>query len=81
MPGSAYHKVAEYVAGCLKHDPQCKINASSKQICDKLKDGMLEDDKEVISYESFPSTPTSLYWKLLLYLLMYYTIFHMIRDQ
>ena len=37
MPGSAYHKVAEYIAGCLKHVPQCKINASSKQICDKLK--------------------------------------------
>ena len=51
MPGSAYHKVAEYVAGCLKNVPQCKINASSKQICDKLKDIMLDKDEEVISYD------------------------------
>ena len=51
MPGSAYHKVAEYVAGCLKNVPQCKINASTKQICDKLKDIVLEEDEEVISYD------------------------------
>ena len=51
MPGSAYHKVAEYVAKCLKNVPQCNINASSKEICDRLKDVVLEEDEEVISYD------------------------------
>ena len=30
---------------------KCKINASSKEICDRLKDVVLEEDEEVISYD------------------------------
>ena len=51
VPGSAYHNIAEYVAKCLKNVPQCKINASSKEICDRLKDVVSEEDEEVISYD------------------------------
>ena len=51
MPGSAYHRVAKYVADCLKIVPQCKINASSKEICDKIKTVILEEDEEVVSYD------------------------------
>ena len=32
MPGSAYHHIGEYVAGCLEKVPECKINTSSKVI-------------------------------------------------
>ena len=51
MPGSAYHKVAEYVAKCLSVVPECNINASTKHICDSLKTISLEVDEEVVSFD------------------------------
>ena len=51
MPGSAYHKVALYVAKCLSIVPQCKINASTEQISNKLKEVILQEDEEIISYD------------------------------
>ena len=51
MPGSAYHKVALYVAKCLSVVPACKINASSKMISDRLNEVILDEDEEVISFD------------------------------
>ena len=51
MPGSAYHRVAEYVAKCLSVVPECKINASTKLISDKIKTVILENDEEIISFD------------------------------
>ena len=51
MPGSAYHKVAQYVAKCLSIVPECNINASTKEICDSLKTVVLEKDEEIISFD------------------------------
>ena len=51
MPGSAYHKVAEYVAEQLANVPQCKINASTEAISKKLKEMKLEKDEEIISFD------------------------------
>ena len=51
MPGSAYHHVAQYVAKCLSVVPQCKINASTKEICDTIRNMTLEEDEEIISLD------------------------------
>ena len=51
MPGSAYHKIGEYVSDCLSVVPQCNINASTKEICDKIKDTKLEGDEEMVSFD------------------------------
>ena len=51
MPGSPYHAVAEYVADCLAKVPQCNINASTKEICDDIKNVTLESDEEMISFD------------------------------
>ena len=51
MPGSAYHGVAEYVAKCLAIVPECKINASTKLICDSIRTVILEEDEEIISFD------------------------------
>ena len=51
MPGSAYYKVAEYVAEHLANVPQCNINTSTTEICEKIKELRLEDDEELISYD------------------------------
>ena len=53
MPGSAYHEVALYVVECLSVVPQCKINASTKLISDRLKEGILEENEEVISFDDY----------------------------
>ena len=52
MPGSAYHNVATYVAKCYSVVPECKINASTKLICDKIRTVQLEDDEEMISFDA-----------------------------
>ena len=51
MPGSAYHKVAQKVAEWLSVVPECKINSSTKSVCDKLKDVVLDEDEIVISFD------------------------------
>ena len=51
MPGSAYHKVAEYVAEQLANVPQCSINTSTAAICKKIRETRLEKDEEIISYD------------------------------
>ena len=38
MPGSAYHKVAEYVAEQLANVPQCKINTLTEKISKKIRE-------------------------------------------
>ena len=51
MPGSAYHKVAVQVAKWLSVVPECKINSSTKSVCDKLKSVILEKDEVMISFD------------------------------
>ena len=51
MPGSAYHKVAEYVAEQLANVPQYKINTSTEKINKKIRETRLEDDEEMISFD------------------------------
>ena len=51
MPGSAYHKVAEYVAEKLANVPQCNINTSTDAISKMLKETKLEKDEEMISFD------------------------------
>ena len=51
MPGSAYHKVALYVAKCLSFVPQCNINTSTKIISDGLREVRLNNKEEIISYD------------------------------
>ena len=51
MPGSAYHKVTEYIAEQLANVPQCKINASTEAISNRLKEMKLEKDEEIISFD------------------------------
>ena len=51
MPGSAYHKVAEYVAQQLANVPECKINTSTDTISKKIRETKLEEDEEMISFD------------------------------
>ena len=51
MPGSAYHKVAIKVAEWLSIVPECKINSSTKSVCDKLKTIQLAEDEIIISFD------------------------------
>ena len=51
IPGSAYHKVAVRVAERLSVVPECKINSSTKTVCDKLKTVILEEDEIMISFD------------------------------
>ena len=51
MPGSAYHKVAQKVAEWLSEVPECGINSSTTTVCESLKDGRLEDDEEMVSFD------------------------------
>ena len=51
MPGSAYHKVAKQVAEWLKVVPECKINSSTKGVCEKLSSIVLEPDEIMISFD------------------------------
>ena len=51
MPGSAYHKVAEYVAEQLANVPECSINTSTAAICEKVREMRLGEDEELISYD------------------------------
>ena len=38
MPGSAYHTVGKKIAEWLSYVPECKINTSTKKMCDSLKE-------------------------------------------
>ena len=51
MPGSVYHVVAQQVADWLEAVPECRINSSTKMICDKLKEIELAEDEEPISFD------------------------------
>ena len=51
IPGSAYHKVAVRVAEWLSAVPEEKFNSSTKTVCDKLKDVILEENKIMISFD------------------------------
>ena len=51
MPGSAYHKVATQVAEWLSVVPECKIQSSTKTVCEKLKSVVLEEDEVLISFD------------------------------
>ena len=51
MPGSAYHKVATQVAEWLSRVPECKINTSTKKICESLKNIILKEGHELISFD------------------------------
>ena len=42
IPGSVYHKIAEQVAEWLEAVPECKINSSTKDVCDRLSKVKLE---------------------------------------
>ena len=51
MPGSAYHQIAEYIAECLSVVPECNINASTKEICDRIRNVTLEEGEEMVSFD------------------------------
>ena len=51
MPGSAYFKIASKVAFWLSHVPECRINSSTKTICDSLRNVKLEEDEELVSFD------------------------------
>ena len=51
MPGSAYHKVANFVAKAYSAVPNCKINASSMMISEKIREVLLEKNEELISFD------------------------------
>ena len=51
IPECAYHKVVVCVAEWLSVVPECKINSSTKTVCDKLKTAILEEDKIMISFD------------------------------
>ena len=51
MPGSAYYKVGQQVAIWLSHVPECKINTSTKVICDSLNGINLSRDEELVSFD------------------------------
>ena len=51
MPGSVYHKIAEQVAEWLETVPECKINSSTKEVCDKISKVKLENDEELVSFD------------------------------
>ena len=51
MPGSAYYNVAKQVAIWLSHVPECKINCSTEEVCNKLSSVKLEADEELVSFD------------------------------
>ena len=51
MPGSAYHKIGKQIAEWLSHVPECKINTSTKKICDSLKGTILKPEEELVSFD------------------------------
>ena len=51
MPGSAYHKIAKKVAWWLSRVPECTIQTSTKKVADSLKDIVLSEDEELISFD------------------------------
>ena len=44
MPGSVYHKIAEQVSEWLETVPECKINSSTKDVCDEISKMKLENN-------------------------------------
>ena len=60
MPGSPYYKLAEKIIELLSLIPESKINCSSKQTVDNLRNISLDHDEVVISFDA-----TSLYNNLL----------------
>ena len=52
MPGSPYHRIAKQVAKLwLSFVPECKINSSTKEICNKLKNHKLNNDECLVSFD------------------------------
>ena len=51
MPGSAYYNVAKTVAYWLSHIPECRINSSTKSVCDQLKNVDIGKDRELVSFD------------------------------
>ena len=51
MPGSPYYKIAEKVTKWLAMVQESKINCSTKKTVDQLKDGTLDPDEVVISFD------------------------------
>ena len=51
MPGSAYYDIAKQVAFWLSFIPECKINSSTKDVCDSLKNTELDEDHELLSLD------------------------------
>ena len=51
MPGSAYHTVGKKIAEWLSYVPECKINTSTKKICDSLKETKLKQDEQLVSFD------------------------------
>ena len=51
MPGSPYYKLAEKITEWLSFIPESKINFSSKQTVDNLRNISLDHDEVVISFD------------------------------
>ena len=51
MPGSPYYGVASQIAFWLSSIPECKINASTKSVCDALHNIQLCEEEELVSFD------------------------------
>ena len=51
MPGSSYHKIAVQVASWLSVVPECKINSSTRTICENLRKTSLRKGEIMISFD------------------------------
>ena len=51
MAGSSYYNVTKQVAFWLSHVPECRINSSTKSVCDQLKDLDIGKDRELVSFD------------------------------
>jgi len=50
MPGSSYYKIGKQIADWLADVEQCRINASTKSISEKLTEIQLDEDDVMISF-------------------------------
>ena len=51
MPGSCYYNTAQQVADWLSVVDECKINSSTEQICNSIKNVKLEEDEQLVSFD------------------------------
>ena len=51
MPGSPYDKIGKFLSMYLSKLPECMIKVSTSDISDSLKDIIIRDDEEIVSFD------------------------------